>query len=413
MAGRDTSSEPISEYFTTRDTEFAGRGVFASKPIAKDTPLLKSHFIALTVLNREYRREVCAWCFYYERGRNLKFRCPDVNFSFCSQDCEITWMKQHVGVPFQAWKAVEEFIKSKLNKTNQGVQVDNDRNNASADNENDSISADRADYPSIEEVDTLWDSVESTADFIRQARTNAKSKLHQRALQAAKAVVPVPDVLYWLLAGILAHHSATHAELNGSHPPSWPALIALKADANPYPSAFNLRQHAYSYLQLLAISPPELLSSITSHVCRETMARDVHNSFAIRSLDDEGSEFFGWGVWPEASYFNHSCSPNVTKRRIDRVWRFWAARDIAPDEQLFISYLGGDEKGLQDEERIQRLKEMWGFSCLCTRCSVGHSQKLEDGTSNSGDPATNIEFLDKKLGDLSLSSDSLKSTTKS
>jgi SET and MYND domain-containing protein len=255
-------------------------------------------------------------------------------------------------------------------------------------------------------VDTLWDSIEPTADFIRQSRTNSKSKLHHRALQAAKAIVPVPDVLYWLLGGILAHHSATHAQLNGSHPPSWPALMALKADANPYPSAFNLRQHAYSYLQLLAISPPELLTSITSHVCRETMARDVHNSFGIRSLDDEGSEFFGWGVWPGASYFNHSCSPNVEKRRRDREWQFWAARDIAPDEQLFISYLGGDEKDMQHEERIEGLKEMWGFSCLCTKCSIGSSQELEDATNNGRDPAPDVEFLDNKLGELSLSSDS-------
>jgi hypothetical protein len=405
MAVRNTFFEPFSEYFTIKDTAYAGRGVFASKKIAKDTPLLKSDFIALTVLNREYRREVCAWCFNYERGRNLKFRNQGVNFSFCSQQCEITWMKQNDCVPFQAWKALETFIKSKLNKSNQGTHLAPDRSDRSLEDENDDVLAARSDYPTTVEVDTMWNSIESTADFIRQARTDSKSKLHQRALLAPKAIVPVPDVLYWLLGGILAHHLAAHNELNDSDPPSWRALMALKADTTPYPSAFNLRQHAYSYLQLLAILPQELLPSVTSLVCRETMARDVHNSFGIRSLDDEGSEFFGWGVWPEASYFNHSCSPNVDKQRVGRAWQFWAARDIDQDEQLFISYLGGDEKGMQYEERIRRLREMWGFSCLCSRCSLESSVESGPETDCTQEPTPDMELLHDKLGELSLCSD--------
>ena len=71
----------------------------------------------------------------------------------------------------------------------------------------------------------------------------------------------------------------------------------------------HLKAHVCSYLQLLALVPTPMLPSVTATVCRQIMARDSNNSFGIRSLEDDGSEFFGWGVWPEASFFNHSCQP--------------------------------------------------------------------------------------------------------
>jgi SET and MYND domain-containing protein len=112
----------------------------------------------------------------------------------------------------------------------------------------------------------------------------------------------------------------------------------------------------------------EMLPSVTASVCRQTVARDSNNSFGIRSLEDDGCEYFGWGVWPEASFFNHSCQPNVGKRRVGREWQFWAARDIECGEELLISYLGGDEEDLDHVGRRDRLR-VWGFDCSCSRCA--------------------------------------------
>lgn len=76
----------------------------------------------------------------------------------------------------------------------------------------------------------------------------------------------------------------------------------------------------------------------------------------------------GWAIYPTASYFNHSCRPNINKRRIGSAWEFTTAESLPEGEQCCISYLGGDEKELTVTERRQRLKEAWGFTCMCQRC---------------------------------------------
>jgi SET domain len=374
MSNRDTFFEPCSEFFVIKDTKYAGRGVFATRAIQKDSFLLRSDFIALAVLSREYRREVCAFCYQYERGRNLKSRIQNVNFAFCSLECENNWKEQSSSLSIKAWESTEDFIKSRLSKS-QPSGFDS--------SEHCDLNANSMRHPNVEEINEVWESVESTAHFIREARAGSQAKPHQRALKSAKTLIPVSDILYWLLTGIIAHYSYSNVDGNDASAHSWKALMALTADQSPYQSSFQLRQHAFSYLQLLAILPEGLLPSVTAQVCREMVARDVHNSFGIRSLEDEGAEFFGWGVWPEASYFNHSCSPNVAKCRAGRQWQFWASRDIIAGEQLFISYLGGDEKDMSYDERKQRLNETWGFDCLCPRCA--HDRKLE----HSGEPESN------------------------
>jgi SET domain len=404
MSSRDTSFEPISSHFQIKDTEYAGRGVFASRHIPKDTVLLKSDFIALSVLNREYRREVCAECFGYERGRNLKLRDSKVNFSYCSPECENQWRERRSSIEISAWESAEALIKTRLQKA-LSQPVAYHTHAATSDSEDhgrDSPVSNHGSVPNEDEIEKMWASVESTAHFIRQARAGSKLKPHQKAMQAAKTIVPDPTTLYWLLDGVLAHHSSLDEEENRARPNPWKAMLVLASDETPYQSEFHLRQHVYSYLQLLAILPQELLSSVTSQVCREMVKRDVHNSFGIRSLDDEGSEYFGWGVWPDASYFNHSCSPNLAKRRIGRQWQFWAARDIEADEQLFISYLGGDENDLDYTERDLRL-DNWGFECSCSRCLDDQAVTLSESRDNDKTASTTaIETLSERLESISV-----------
>ena len=76
----------------------------------------------------------------------------------------------------------------------------------------------------------------------------------------------------------------------------------------------------------------------------------------------------GYALYPSASYFNHSCKPNVAKVRVGNTWRFWVPKDVARGEQLCISYLGGDEKDLTTAERRVRLKDVWSFVCECEGC---------------------------------------------
>ena len=169
-----------------------------------------------------------------------------------------------------------------------------------------------------------------------------------------------PDVMAFIVSGVVWRYNAA--------PEQWDAFLALAEDATPYHSADDLAAFTRSYLQLLATLPLPLLPLLNAETVFTLSSRDSHNSFGIRSLDDEGSEFFGYGCWPSASYFNHSCGPNVEKVREGREWVFRAGRDIAAGEELNITYLSGEERRNSREERMQTLKRNWGFDCGCHRC---------------------------------------------
>ena len=96
--------------------------------------------------------------------------------------------------------------------------------------------------------------------------------------------------------------------------------------------------------------------------------------------EEPGSEILGFGLWPSASYWNHSCSPNVRKQRHGRAWRFWADRQVETNEELCISYLGGDEKQMSVGQRRERLKSWWGFDCACRKCEVEEKEEQEAAT---------------------------------
>lgn len=71
-------------------------------------------------------------------------------------------------------------------------------------------------------------------------------------------------------------------------------------------------------------------------------------------------------VYLMGSRFNHSCEPNVAfVTNVDGTKFFLANRDIAKDEELFISY--GHHSG-DNEKRKAWLKEMWDFECHCSKC---------------------------------------------
>lgn len=112
------------------------------------------------------------------------------------------------------------------------------------------------------------------------------------------------------------------------------------------------------------------MQHVTPQTIRLLFTRDSHNAFGIRSLEDDGSEHFGYGCWPAASYFNHSCAPTIEKSREGRVFNFRAARDIAKGEELSITYLSSEERKMSRGQRMMILKTNWGFECGCDRCET-------------------------------------------
>ena len=362
---------PPSDLFELRETQFAGRGVFATKHIDRNTPLMTTDLIPAHVLYREYKREVCARCFAYEQSRSHKLRIPETGHAFCSKECLRAWKAEAGAIGLEAWTALEAFVKSKGARLASGAERDG--------NVYDSLPDEGAERPSAQSIKVAWEEAEKTAALIRKAREGSKQKLHQKALRNVMSLQLYPDCLTFLLSGVLMLADKERQKKTRD----WDAVLELVADDTPYTSRQDLAKNTRSYLQLVSVIPAALLQHISGEMCLTLVTRDSHNSFGIRSLDDNGSEMFGYGVWPLASYFNHSCEPSVSKRRVGRAWEFRTAHAVEPGEELSISYMGGDEQDLNLGERRRRSEDIWGFMCACTKC-VREEDELEGTSVDSG-----------------------------
>lgn len=425
------SGMPIKGPFSIRSSPETGRYLVATRDLPKGTTILTTGPPVLGVVMREYRKETCAFCFRYDRGRNLPVRPVETGKAFCNEHCLNAWkddiesglemlQAQNVqtepemnckmgparnkpGIGFQSWVVLEELVRKRAAK-------DASRDTAMAD-----VDAPR---PGMEEVNAAWRRVAQPGEAIEAARTaewegQRPSKTNSKVLREAVSGYSLrcdPDVLSFLLAGILLRAkeqllARLETATNGIHEPHtaspWSSLLALASTETPYPNALVLQSHCDSYLLMLAVLPFPLLQFVRPSNVRAIPKHEAHNSFGIRSLDDAGDEFLGYGVWPEASLFNHTCSPNLGKARgrsasdveglrsngtdevtmnghggpvNGRSWSFWTSKDVKKGDELSISYLGGEEQELNAKDRRQRLTTTWGFECRCARC-VGEDER--------------------------------------
>lgn len=91
------------------------------------------------------------------------------------------------------------------------------------------------------------------------------------------------------------------------------------------------------------------------------------------------------GLYILHSHINHSCSPNISVRHLDKGTALAritlvASRNIETGEELYITYVN-PQMGL--EQRRQNLLE-WGFGvCQCPRC-LAEEQDPERQAANAG-----------------------------
>lgn len=372
-----------------KDTAGVGRAVFSNTRVAKDELLLSTtpelSPIAHVIL-RPYRREVCSWCFLYDRGREWKVRDASTATAFCSIQCQKHWVADNDGFCLEAHQLIESFIKSKSNSTK----------SATLDHEPFPNLSILQNPPSLRSVSVAWKIVEDLGMEIITARDAERPLKTQRALlRTTTDLTPDPDILSYALSGILAAYKSRESKQNNhnlnlrvTHANSLlPSLYELMPDdavffSNPMTTS-PLKDYAHAYLVLLRLLPKTMLDLVSTDFVINLASRASHNAFSIRpegtTDGDQSGEFFGWGVWPEASFFNHSCHPNVRKERRGRVWSFYLDNNdhesLEESRQLCITYLGGDEKDLNVYDRRKRLQDQWGFLCMCDRCQEESEEK--------------------------------------
>ncbi|KAK6435973.1 Histone-lysine N-methyltransferase set-6 [Oleoguttula sp. CCFEE 5521] len=327
---------PSSDFFEVRDIPNAGRGVIARRSLPTATQILSTSNLAAHVVFREYRKEVCAQCFHYDRGRTLAVRDVETGRVFCSRECCDEWVEDQGEIGVEAWRALETWVKARGGALwcTATAQTAGDR-------------------PGIEEISAAWVEVQDVR-VTKADESRAEAKERRKMLQRITSGAIDPDILAYLLSGILFVSRYPALFLSD--------VLDLAMDPTPYRTASDLTSHTSSFLQLASLLPPSLVPQCTTSATQTLISAASHNSFGIRAGSEEDmEEYMGYALYPLASYFNHSCGPNVAKQRKGRKWEFWTSREVKEGEELCISYVGGDEKGLDLKGRRERLERTWGF----------------------------------------------------
>lgn len=124
--------------------------------------------------------------------------------------------------------------------------------------------------------------------------------------------------------------------------------------------------------------------------CPETQARRIFktNSFLIPGKIQELSpqEYLEESddlhrLYAKALYINHSCEPNAFYRfSKDLTFVLFALRNVAPNEEITVSYMGLDllTGSIESREKIPRGVRQ--FDCQCAACKAG---KVVDNSKSS------------------------------
>jgi hypothetical protein len=76
-------------------------------------------------------------------------------------------------------------------------------------------------------------------------------------------------------------------------------------------------------------------------------------------------QFHSCGIWPLASYINHSCHSNARRAFIGDLMVVRATRDLPPDTEIHFWY---HAPIAEENDARQKKFEQWGFRCDCAMC---------------------------------------------
>lgn len=101
--------------------------------------------------------------------------------------------------------------------------------------------------------------------------------------------------------------------------------------------------------------------------------------------------FYSCGVWPMASYINHSCYGNAYRAFIGDMMIVRATRDLPPDTEILFWYDPPTAHGNYD--RLRRLKQ-WSFECDCAICRDDQATSKKTLNSRKQQRAEVLRYLD-------------------
>jgi SET and MYND domain-containing protein len=342
----------ISDLFEVLQTQY-GRACFASQEISKGTELLLTNSGFGSTILYEFRKEVCSNCFRYEYGKYWKLKVPvprghkkflGAGLWFCSEECLICWRE------FDPEEKLTMAYETLLVNYQMKVKAKHDKE------DNDVVIT-------REVIEEAWRGIKDWEGKVSKMKKSKQSNqlpvLNEEEYVSARFMTLVLHNLY------IGHPSSQLFEHLQSN-----ELEKITI----FPVLLKSQTQVYKFLRLLL--PEYLQPLLTPEFLRITFGREYGNAFGIRQVTEEGSseekELLGYMISPEASFFNHSCRPNLKKERRENRMLFVATADIKQGEQLCIDYFQISEEKF--DYRQKTLNENWFFQCECDRCNEERGQ---------------------------------------
>jgi hypothetical protein len=237
-----------SSCFEVRFTPYTGGlGAFASTTIPTGTQVFMAEEPFVSVVYAPFKKEVCAYCFAYDRGRKMKQveRSTVAKDSrgiawFCTTECHRQWRDRYGDLGTAAISRVTAAL-SKTQKSG-SEQCTSDR-------------------LTTNDIEVAW----NQADKARSSK--AAPVLFQDDDQ---------DTLYFLLDGIISR---------AVRPDAWDTFLSLIPSLQPYSDTSTLQSHIRMLHFLRHHVPPALQSFCTAETFLALITRDHGNSFGI--FEDE------------------------------------------------------------------------------------------------------------------------------
>jgi hypothetical protein len=292
-----TTEHLSSSYFTLLQTPRGGRSLFATVPIPANTLIHISHVPCASVIYREFRKVVCSWCFSHKNnggsGWCVSGAQGNARERFCGEVCRDRWMADGLrcgGLREKADNAIDAAIR-KMNKSKTTSMSQPD------------VGADGQSDITVEITQTILD-----AAWIAAGRkATLMTQLDEMELEIARFV---SSALVQLLATSI---------FQGTISDTPPSILALQENELPHtqqrPYILPTHIRIFQFLRTAMSSIPEMRTYVSVDAngkgwVRNILSRDAGNSFGIWEQTEGGDpderEMFGWGIWSDASFFNHS-----------------------------------------------------------------------------------------------------------